>query len=268
VLVAICILVTILFKANVSAQGAAYATGVMVLILSGCVAVIIERYRETPVKSFKTFPWGTLVIGLFFAYATLDIIYEKPDGLMIASAFVAGIIIVSIISRIVRSKELRVVRFDFANHESRFMWETLKHLEVPVLAPHRPGGRSLEVKERELREWHHIPEDVPVVFVEVHLGDTSDFYQAPQLNIYAEEGRFVIQVNRCTATAPALAAMAIDLSTPGHPVEIHFGWSNESPLRTNLDFLLFGTGNIPWLVHDLLRRAEPDESRRPRVIIG
>lgn len=268
VIVAICIVVTLLFRADVSAQGAAYATGVMVLILSGCIAVVIERYRESRPRTWRNFPWGTALISLFFTYATIAIIIEKPDGLMIASAFVGGIMVVSIASRIARSKELRVTRFEFVNHESQFMWQTLQHLDVPVLAPHRPGGRPLADKERELREWHHLSDDTPVVFVEVRLGDTSEFYQAPRLRIYSEEGRFIIQVNRCTATAPALAAIALALSQSSKPIELHFGWSNESPMRTNLDFLLFGEGNVPWLVHDLLRRAEPDESKRPRVIIG
>jgi len=268
VIVTICIAVTLVFRADVSAQGAAYATGVMVLILSGCIAVVIERYRENATRSWRTFPWATSLISLFFTYATVAIIFEKPDGLMIAGTFVGGIIVVSIASRVARSTELRVVGFDFANHESRFMWETLQHLDVPMLAPHRPGGRSLEVKERELRDWHHIPEEMPVVFIEVRLGDTSEFFQSPRLNIYSEQGRFIIQLSRCTATAPALAAIALALSKAPHPIELHFGWSNESPMRTNLDFLLFGEGNVPWLVHDLLRRAEPDESKRPRVIIG
>jgi len=240
----------------------------MVLILSGCIAVTIERYREQAVKSCLTFPWQTALIGALFAYATFDIIIEKPDGLTIASAFVGGIMTVSIASRVVRSKELRVVRFDFADHESQFLWETLQHLDVPVLAPHRPGGRSLDEKEKELRDWHHIQDDLPVVFVEVSLGDPSDFFQMPRLSIHPEKGRVVIRVDRCTATAPALAAIALALSQSSKPIELHFGWSDESPLRTNLNFLLFGEGNIPWLVRDLIRRAEPDDARRPRIIIG
>jgi len=268
VIITVCILVTLIFRADVAAQGAAYATGVMVLILSGCIAVFIEMFRASRKKSWTAFPWGTTLIGLLFAYATVAIIFEKPDGLMIACVFVAGIIAVSIASRVYRSTELRVVRFDFVDHESQFLWQTLQHLDVPVLAPHRPGARPLEVKERELRAWHHIPDEMPVVFVEVHLGDTSDFYQSPRLQLDSQEGRFVIQVSRCTATAPALAAIALSLSHASSPVELHFGWSNESPMRTNLDFLLFGEGNVPWLVHDLLRRAEPDESKRPRVVIG
>ena len=35
-----------------------------------------------------------------------------------------------------------------------------------------------------------------------------------------------------------------------------------------LGFLLFGEGNVPWLVHELLLKAEPDDEKRPRVVIG
>lgn len=58
------------------------------------------------------------------------------------------------------------------------------------------------------------------------------------------------------------------MSRVGRPVELHCGWSDESPLAANLSFLLFGEGNIPWMVRELIRKAEPDASRRPLVIIG
>jgi len=109
---------------------------------------------------------------------------------------------------------------------------------------------------------------VPVVFIEIEVGDPSDFFQEPLLRVKHEEGRFVILLTRCTAVAPALAAIALALAKGARPVELHFGWSDESPLRTNLQFLLFGEGNVPWLVRDLLRRAEPNEAARPRVVIG
>ena len=54
----------------------------------------------------------------------------------------------------------------------------------------------------------------------------------------------------------------------GRPPEFHFGWSNESPLAANLNFLLFGEGNIPWMVRALVQNAEPNPDKRPQVIIG
>ena len=58
------------------------------------------------------------------------------------------------------------------------------------------------------------------------------------------------------------------MSKASEPPEIHFGWSEERPLTANLHFVLFGHGNVPWMVHYLLERSEPDAARRPRVIIG
>ena len=52
------------------------------------------------------------------------------------------------------------------------------------------------------------------------------------------------------------------------PTEIRFGWSNESPMAANLQFVLFGEGNVPWMVRELILKAEHDVTRQPRVIIG
>ncbi len=65
-----------------------------------------------------------------------------------------------------------------------------------------------------------------------------------------------------------LAAIGLEFRHVGRPPEIHFGWSEESPLAANFHFLLFGEGNIPWMVHALVCNAEPDEQHRPRVVIG
>ena len=268
VIIGVCIVVTLVFRASVEEQGAAYATGVMVLILSACVAVVIERYRERAGSTWSRIPWTTVIITLVFFYTAIDIMIEKSEGLIISMFFIGAIMGVSIISRCVRSDELRVVRFQFANNESRFRWNNLQHLEIPVLAPHRPGGRTLDEKERELRIWHHLSDEIPVVFVEISLGDTSDFFQEPVLDIRHEGGRYIIRVSRCTSIAPAIAAMALSLNGTTKPVELHFGWSDESPLKMNLGFLLFGEGNIPFLVKELLLDAQPDEALRPRVIIG
>ncbi len=268
VIIAVCLVVTLIFRASVEDQGAAYATGVMVLILSACVAVTIERYHERVGKTMKRIPWRTVIITLVFLYTATDIMIEKSEGLIISLFFIAAIMGVSLVSRVVRSDELRVVRFQFTNNDSKFRWHTLQHVEIPVLAPHRPGARTLDEKERELRIWHHLDDEIPVVFVEISLGDTSDFFQEPMLDIRHEGGRYIIRVSRCTSIAPAIAAMALSLNGTTKPIELHFGWSDESPLKMNLGFLLFGEGNIPFLVKELLRDAQPDEALRPRVIIG
>jgi hypothetical protein len=88
------------------------------------------------------------------------------------------------------------------------------------------------------------------------------------MEIVQEEGRFIIRVTRCASIAHVIAVIALTLAQGGHPPELHFGWSDESPVRTNLGFLLFGEGNVPWIVRQLLIKSQPNPAARPRVIIG
>jgi amino acid permease len=261
--------VTLVFKAQVDAQGSAYATGVMVLICSACVATVIDRWRRrSELIWLWRMPWGYLAITGFFMYTTLVILWEKPDGLKIALCFIAVVVVLSLASRVWRSTELRFGGFQFADEQSRFLWESMKHLEFPVLVPHRPGRTPLAEKERAIRELHRLDATVPIVFIEAELGDPSEFLQTPLMQVKHEEGSFIIQVTRCASIPHVIAALALELSKVGKPPEIHFGWSDESPLVANLNFLLFGQGNVPWLVRELILKAEPDPERQPKVVIG
>jgi hypothetical protein len=262
------LLVTWIFNADVDAQGGAYATGVLVLISSACTATVIDLYRQRSGMWIVRVPWAFVAIMLVFYFTTAANMIERPDGIKIASWFILAIVLASFGSRLKRSTELRFKAFEFADNNSRFLWDSLKHLEFPVLVPHRPGRRGLDDKESSIRRRHRLSEDVPIVFVEAKLGDPSEFQQSPLMEIKQEEGRFVLKVERCASIAHAIATIALELSRVGKPPEIHFGWSDESELGAAIGFFLFGEGNVPWRVRDLIRKAEPDTSRHPRVIIG
>jgi len=80
-------LITYLFDANVEAQGGAYATGVLVLMTSAAVAVTLHfRHARGQFYAFAA-------ITLVFVYTTLVNIYERPEGIKIASWFIATIIV-------------------------------------------------------------------------------------------------------------------------------------------------------------------------------
>ncbi len=260
--------VTWIFNADVTAQGGAYATGVLVLMSSACLATVIDKWREHRKEGFFKLPWGYAVITGVFFYTTAANMYERPDGIKIASCFIAAILFSSFYSRLMRSTELRFQGFAFADDQSRFMWDALKHLEFPVMVPHRPGNRDLAEKDAIIRQRHRLGPDVPIVFIEAELGDTSEFQMQPLMTIREEEGRFVIGVQRCVSIAHVVAIIALECSKVGTPPEIHFGWSNESPMAASFSFLLFGEGNVPWMVQELIRKAEPDPARQPQVFIG
>lgn len=262
------LLVTWIFEAGVEAQAGAYATGVLVLICNDCLAVTIIDWRQRRGPWYARLSWRYAFVTLIFVYTTIAIIVEKPEGIKIAGAFIVSVLLFSMISRTRRSTELRFEKFDFVDDHSRFLWDALRHLEFPVLVPHRPGHHSIIAKDKQIRRVHRLDANVPIVFVEATVGDASEFQHNPVIEVTEEQGRFVLKLTRCASVAHAVATVALELSKTGKPPEIHFGWSGESPLAANLSFLLFGEGNVPWLVRELILKAEPDPKKQPRVIIG
>jgi hypothetical protein len=261
--------VTGIFRASVDAQSAAYATGVLVLMTSAGVASVIDLWQRRQGKPwFARIAWAFVFITLVFSYTTVANVIEKPDGIKIAAFFIVTIIFTSFISRIARSRELRFAGFKLADPESRFMWDTIRHLELTILVPHRPGRRSLANKEAQIRREHRIPRDLMIVFMEVQLADASEFVNEPVLKIEQEEGRFIMKITGAASISHTLAAVALEMAKVGRAPEIHFGWTDESPVSGTLGFLLFGEGNVPWMVRELIRRAEPDEAKRPLIIIA
>jgi hypothetical protein len=267
-LTAISLIVTIIFNASVEAQGEAYATGVMVLMSSAAVAVVIDKWERSKLAGRGKIPWSYVAAMLIFLYTTIAIVIEKPDGIRIAGAFILAVIIGSAVSRVMRSTELRFDRFEFADNESHILWDTLKYLDFPVLVPHRPGRHTIEQKEQSIRKAHRLGPETPIVFVETNLGDTSEFTQSPRIAVVREDDCFIIRLTNCVSVAHTIALVALELAKSGQPPEIHFGWSERSPLTASLDFVMFGEGNVPWMVRELIRRAEPDSKRRPRIIVG
>lgn len=263
------LIVVVIFKASVDAQRGAYITSVVVLMSSAAIAALVDVGRTT------TGFWRRLVLALPFSLASVVFVATSAvtlltnlEGLLIAMWFVLAILVTSIISRTIRSTELRFEGFEFPDPASAALWERLKGIQFPVLVPHRPGRRSAASKEEDIRKIHRLGPEIPVVFVEAEMGDASDFLQRPLVDAKQEDGRIILRITRCASIAHVIAACGLELSKTEHPPEIHFGWSDESSITANINFLVFGEGNIPWLVRELIRRAEPDPERRPRVIIG
>jgi hypothetical protein len=104
VFIAVAFVVTVIFRADVEAQGGAYATGVLVLMTSAAVAVTLSvrrRGRRWPTAVF-------VLITLVFLYTTVVNVIERPDGVRIGSFFITAIVVTSVVSRVSRATELRV----------------------------------------------------------------------------------------------------------------------------------------------------------------
>jgi hypothetical protein len=261
---AITLLVTVIFRASVDAQAGAYATGVLVLMSSAAIAVAVIAWRQH--NRWATF----LSITVVFVYTSITNIFERPEGIKIASVFILSIIVMSLVSRALRSTELRVLGVDLDDDAERFVRETGREGAIRVIA-NRPGtGKITEYddKLREARDAHHLPPDEPVLFLEVQPGDASEFRE--QLTVHG------IQVNgfrvlRCKSPAipNAIAALLLHISrTTGKLPHVYFGWTEGNPITYLLRFLAFGEGDTAPVTREVLRQAEPNPLRRPRVHVG
>src|SRR4051794_7694922 len=101
VFLAVGYVVTWLFHADVDAQGGAYATGVLVLMTSGACAVAITAWQSR-------LRWPLLFVAIIFVYTTAANVVERPEGIRIASVFILVMVLTSLLSRALRSTELRI----------------------------------------------------------------------------------------------------------------------------------------------------------------
>ena len=269
------LLVTWCFRADVSAQGGAYATGVLVLMTSAAIGSLVDVSRKPfpatagAAAARRCTVAAFAAISAVFVYTTIANVYERPDGIIIASIFIASVLTISIASRIWRSRELRLKEFRFEDDSARMLWTDIcADGGFRVLVPHRPGHRTLDEKEAEVRRKHRIPGTVPLVFLEVHDGDPSEFQNAPIISARQEGDRFIIVARDVASVSHTIAQIAIEMSRGGTPLDIVFGWSLGSAFWLAVGFVLFGQGDVPNSVFALLQKAVPDATRRPTVLVG
>ena len=84
-------------------------------------------------------PWGYGLVTAAFSYTTADVVIGKPAGIKIASFFIAAILVTSLVSRVLRARELRFQGFHFPDPKDRLLWDTIRHLGLSVMVPQSPG---------------------------------------------------------------------------------------------------------------------------------
>ena len=259
---AVTFLVTVLFKADVTSQGGAYATGVLVLMGSAALAVTLAGWRQR--RSWV----GYMFLAIVFAYTTLVNIVERPDGVKIASWFIVTIIGTSMISRVMRSTELRVHSVQPDDTALRFIREAAS-TPVRIIANRPDSGlpEEYEHKLREASESHHLPGE-RVLFLEVRPGDVSEFSGILRVQGVDVDGHHVL---RCVSGAipNAIAALLIYIrDETGRIPHAYFGWTEGNPIAYLLKFLALGEGDTAPVTREVLRQAEADPLRRPRIHLG
>jgi hypothetical protein len=262
---AVCFLVTVIFRANVEAQAGAYATGVLMLMTSATIAVTLSAHRRNQTRATVAFA----VIALIFIYTTGLTLWERPEGLKIAVLFIAAIIVTSIVSRLWRVTELRVASIEVDATAQRFIAEAGRG--VIRIIPNEPQERDAQeyaVKTREQCETNCVPDDEPLLFLEVTVLDPSEF--APVLKVRGEEvAGYRILRAESASVANAIAAVLLYVRDQTDKIpHAYFNWTDGKPLALLFRYLVFGEGDIAPVVHEVLRAAEPDPHRRPAIHVA
>ncbi|MEV6504322.1 amino acid transporter [Streptomyces prunicolor] len=258
-------LVTWIFDASVDAQGGAYATGVLVLMSSAAIAVTIAARRAQQRN------W-TVVFGIVSAvllYVTVVNVIERPDGVKIGACFIAGIILVSLLSRLARAFELRVTSVQLDPMAERFIRDMAsRKIRFVANEPDRRDKAEYREKIEQIRNDNDIPGE-DFVFVEVTVLDASEFEAGLTVRGEVLHGRYRVLTLESSSIPNALAALMLHVrdSTSRIP-HMYFEWTEGNPFANFLRFFLFGQGEVAPVTREVLREAEPDRTRRPRVHTG
>ncbi|MER6290938.1 amino acid transporter [Streptomyces sviceus] len=264
---ALCVAITIAFDADVDAQAGAYATGILAMMVSGAFAVTVSVIRSRRRLAGAGF---ALLTGVLF-YALVANIVDKPDGITISGLFIAGIIAVSLISRVSRTTELRADRIVFDADARRFITDTLAHDNaINIVANRREAGDGAEysAKEREQRGTNPVPGPADVMFLEIDVVDPSDFSDTLTVRGVEVDGYRVLRAE-APAAPNAIAAILLALrDATGVRPHCYFAWSEGSPLLHMLRYFLLGRGDTAPVTREIIRSNEPDPDRRPGIHVG
>jgi hypothetical protein len=267
VFMGIAFLVTVLFHADVDAQGGAYATGVLVLITSAAFAVTLHVWHKGALR------YAFVFITAIFSYTTALNIYERPEGLKISSLFILAIVLSSLLSRALRSTELRILNVELSPEAIRLLAEDEDQL-IRLIA-HSPKRHSKEQQTQELdaisafvRNRYGLPADECLFFLEVERTDASDFHQTLWIDA-CTLGKNRLLYAKSPVVANSIAALLMHLERhTGRMPHAYFKWKEGNPVANILRFIFLGEGDTAPLTHEVLRRAIADPKHRPVVHVS
>lgn len=264
---AVSIVITVVFGANVDAQAGAYATGILAMMVSGAVAVTISVARRRQRRATVAFAILTVVL----LYALGANVIEKPDGIAISALFIAGIIAISLVSRVSRSTELRADRIEFDEAARRFITDSLAFDgRLHLVANQRQAGDRAEYTDKEAaqRAMNPVPGAADVLFLEIDVIDPSCFSDVLAVHGVDVDGYRVLRAHS-PAAPNAIAAILLALrDVTGVRPHCHFEWAEGNPIGLLLRYLILGRGDTAPVVREILREVEKDPARRPGIHVG
>ncbi|CAD5989234.1 amino acid transporter [Agreia sp. COWG] len=263
----IAFVITIVFQADVDAQGGAYATGVLVLITSASVAVTLSALTKKQRKRTV----GFAVIALVFIYTTIANVIERPDGVRIAALFILGIMVISIVSRVQRSFQLRATSVTLDAVAQDFVLADADQYDSVLIVANEPDDGSAEEYRQKISDERRdsgIPSRRPVIFLEIYPTDSSNFEEDLEVRGVVRHGHRVLQVSSGNIPNTIATVLLTIRDLTGTVPDIYFEWTEGNPISNMFKYLVTGGGEVAPVTREVLRRAEPNRKRRPDVHVS
>lgn len=267
VLLAINVVITLIFRANVEAQSGAYATGVLVLMLSSAVAVTLTSFKEGglrhPAKILAGFYF--FLVSLVFLYTLGANVVERTDGILIGSCFILLLLLASAISRYQRAKEMRISDFAFVDHESSDLWQTIVGGKVNLIPDSEPSAEYPTALGKKIGSYFKL--EGRLAFLHVNLIDNrSEFLARLRAKVRKEDDHFIIEVYGAVAIANTIAYVSELLQ----PITIVVGLTNRNLMKQSLSYMFWGEGETGLMLYAILLRRWQDAGPRashPRILL-
>jgi len=203
-------------------------------------------------------------------YVTGANVVERPDGVKIGACFIAGIILVSLLSRLARAFELRVTHVELDDMAQRFIRDVAsRKIRFIANEPDRRDKAEYRDKIEQIHNDNELPEQEDFVFVEVTVTDPSEFEAGLTVRGEVLHNRYRVLTLESSSIPNALAALLLHVrDSTGCIPHMYFEWTEGTPFTNFFRFFLFGQGEVAPVTREVLREAEPDRARRPRVHTG
>ena len=260
-LTGVCLVVTVIFEADVTAQAGAYATGVLALMTS---AALRRRHRPAaPALVFRADRASSSPTRRWSMSTSSPKAFRSRAGSSSPS-----------LGR--RSCHASCARRRSASRASNTTpWRaglsttpSGKRRFASSPAGQTPAARRSTRASSRRRATRIILPDEGALFLEVTPGDASDFTGRLAV-VGVEIGGYRILRCKSPAVPNAIAGLLLDLRDRTDAIpHAYFGWTEGNPIAYLLKFLAFGEGDTAPVCREVLRKAEPDPARRPRIHLG
>jgi hypothetical protein len=232
--------------------------------------LLLKRSSGVAVAIWKQWlRWPFLLVAFVFVYTTVLNIGERPEGIKIASFFIGAIVILSLVSRAIRSTELRITGIQFDDAALALLSEDPD--QIIRLVPRKPqveGSQPCDDADAMVRTLHNLSTEESLYFFEVYRSDTSEFRDT-LLVCGRTEGRHRILSASSPVVANSIAAVLIELERrTGNVPHAYFQWREGNPVANLFRYIFFGEGDTAPLSHEVIRRAIADPSHRPIIHVA